>query len=140
MTYSIVLDTNVWISGIFFAGGTPSRILQAWRDKQFEIICTPEVLAEIEAKLREKTIEFGADLADAEGWIDYIHTYARIIQGVEIEAGACRDPKDEKFLAAAIGGGATHIVSGDRDLQAINEYQGIKILSPRSFYNLLLAI
>src|SRR5262249_48948764 len=30
-----------------------------------------------------------------------------------------RDPKDDKFLALAVGGGASHIVSGDADLSTL---------------------
>ena len=51
---TVVIDTNVWISGIFFRRGVPVFILRAWRDSRFEIVATLETLAELEQKLREK--------------------------------------------------------------------------------------
>lgn len=48
-----------------------------------------------------------------------------------------RDPKDTMILALAISSAADCIVSGDRDLQDLVEYNGIPILSPRQFLELL---
>jgi putative PIN family toxin of toxin-antitoxin system len=41
----IVLDTNVFISGVFFTG-PPYRILEAWRDRTLELVLSPEILEE----------------------------------------------------------------------------------------------
>ena len=41
----IVLDTNVFISGVFFTG-PPYHILEAWRDGNVEIIISEEILDE----------------------------------------------------------------------------------------------
>jgi putative PIN family toxin of toxin-antitoxin system len=134
---AIVLDTNVWISGIFFRRGVPARILAAWRDDRFEIVVTPDTLAELETKLRQKTIQFGADPTLADEWLDYIRTYARQVLAAGVAAGVCRDPKDDQFLDAAVSSGARYIVSGDKDLQALDIYQQIKVLSPREFVELM---
>lgn len=134
---TVVLDTNVWISGIFFRRGIPARILAAWRDHRFEIVVTPDTLAELETKLRQKTIQFGADPTLADEWLDYVRTYARQVPLAGIAAGVCRDPKDDQFLDTAISGGARYIVSGDKDLQALDTYQRVKVLSPREFIELM---
>ena len=41
----IVLDTNVFVSGIFFTG-PPYQILRAWRDRKIELVVSPEILEE----------------------------------------------------------------------------------------------
>lgn len=46
---------------------------------------------------------------------------------------ACRDPKDNCFLEAAIEGNAHMIVSGDKDLLDLNEFETIKIVSTAEF-------
>jgi predicted nucleic acid-binding protein len=46
---------------------------------------------------------------------------------------ACRDPKDDKFLSLAVCGRATHLVTGDADLLALNPFEGIRIVTPRQF-------
>lgn len=48
-----------------------------------------------------------------------------------------RDPKDTVFLALALTGNADAIISGDKDLRDLGEYQGIPILSAREFLDLL---
>ncbi|MBP9145752.1 MAG: putative toxin-antitoxin system toxin component, PIN family [Thermoanaerobaculia bacterium] len=41
----IVLDTNVFVSAVFF-GGLPGRILEAWRDGRVQLVLSAEILAE----------------------------------------------------------------------------------------------
>ena len=46
---------------------------------------------------------------------------------------ACRDPKDDKFLEVAVAGRADVLVSGDADLQSLDPFEHVRILSPASF-------
>lgn len=39
----VVLDTNVFLSGVFF-GGPPFLILQAWRDGKIQLVICPKTL------------------------------------------------------------------------------------------------
>jgi putative PIN family toxin of toxin-antitoxin system len=48
---------------------------------------------------------------------------------------ACRDPRDDKFLEAAVNGGASCIVTGDEDLLVLHPFRSIDILAPRDFLN-----
>ena len=68
----------------------------------------------------------------------YRDTLRRIFTAAEtvtiIEAVfACRDPKDDKFLELAASGGATHIISRDKDLLSLNPFMGKTILTPEAF-------
>jgi putative PIN family toxin of toxin-antitoxin system len=54
----------------------------------------------------------------------------------EIEPVA-RDPSDDKFLEAAVTGQADWLVSGDYDLLDMEEYEGIAIIPPHEFLDLL---
>jgi len=47
--------------------------------------------------------------------------------------GICRDPNDNMILESAVMGKAEVIVTGDKDLLALGEYEGIRILTPRAF-------
>lgn len=129
----IVLDTGVWISGVFFRRGIPAALLRAWRDRRFQVVFTPDTLRKLEHKLREKGNNFGADPSLAEEWISYIKAFARFVQAAVPVEGVCRDPDDDMFLVAALSSEASHIVYGDHDLQVLQEYQGVKVLSPREF-------
>jgi putative PIN family toxin of toxin-antitoxin system len=49
------------------------------------------------------------------------------------KVSACRDPKDDKFLEAALAGGADCIVSGDADLLVLTQFKNIPVLRPAEF-------
>ncbi|MBI3385275.1 hypothetical protein HY030_03740 [Candidatus Gottesmanbacteria bacterium] len=51
-----------------------------------------------------------------------------------------KDPGDDKFIACAISGNANYLVSGDKHLLEMNNYHGLKILSPKGFLALLPAL
>ena len=53
--------------------------------------------------------------------------------------GAGRDPDDDKYIAAAIEGARRIVVAGDSDLLDLKEYEGIRIVSPRVFFDLLVS-
>jgi len=46
------------------------------------------------------------------------------------------DPTDNKYLACALEGEAEYIVSGDRHLLDVGQYQGIKIMNAQAFLNM----
>jgi predicted nucleic acid-binding protein len=41
----VILDTNVFVSGVFFTG-PPARILQAWSAGQLSLVISPDILDE----------------------------------------------------------------------------------------------
>ncbi len=132
----VVIDTSVWLSGIFWHG-TPYRVLEAWKSGDFEIVVSEAILAEIERKLAEKVAEFGAESGIVEEWITLIGEEAILVEPRE-RIQACRDADDDKFLEAAIAGQATFIVSGDKDLTDMGRFRNAEIVTPRQFLEHLL--
>lgn len=130
-----VIDTTVWISGIFWPG-LPHQILEMWKAGDFEIIVSEAILTEIERKLSEKAIEFKIETEIVNVWLDLIIGEAIFVQPQD-KIQVCRDPDDDLFLEAAVEGRADFIVSGDKDLTDIGEFRGIKLINPRQFYNFL---
>lgn len=41
----VILDTNVFVSGLFWSGA-PYEILKAWRDKKLQLVLSPEIFSE----------------------------------------------------------------------------------------------
>jgi uncharacterized protein len=41
----VVMDTNVFVSGVFFSG-PPYRVLEAWQSGRFELAVSQEILDE----------------------------------------------------------------------------------------------
>jgi putative PIN family toxin of toxin-antitoxin system len=128
----IVLDTNVFISGVFFAG-PPYEILEAWRDRRVTIVASAEILDEyrrVGEKLSEKFS--GVDL---EPFLALLAVEAEVILAPGLSERVCEDPDDDKFLACALAGRCGIVVSGDKQLRKTSGYRGIEVLSPRAFVN-----
>jgi putative PIN family toxin of toxin-antitoxin system len=62
---------------------------------------------------------------------------ATVLNPVSLKKPICRDKDDDEVLAVALAGQAEIILTGDKDLLVLKEFQGIKILSPRQFVELL---
>lgn len=93
------------------------------------ILLSSEVLAEIYSVLSRKRFRRYLEEEDARR---FIAAFAREAEWIDIvvRISACRDPKDNKFLELAVNGRASHIITGDSDLLALNPFQGIQIIPP----------
>ena len=126
----VVLDTNVLMSGIFFAG-PPARILAAWAERRFDLLATVEVLTEYRRVANRLTKQYPS--IDVAPVLDLIIRECRIVEPLPVPAEACDDEDDVKFLACATSGQASCVVSGDRALLRASGYEGVEVLTPRSF-------
>jgi putative PIN family toxin of toxin-antitoxin system len=129
----IVLDTNVFISAIFF-GGQPAKILQAWRDRKIQIVLSEEILSEyhrIAEGLSEKYPKI-----DIGRFFELLIHYSEMIETQHVSVAACEDSDDDKFLECAIASGSKLIVSGDKHLLDVSGYEGISVLKPREFVDI----
>lgn len=126
----IVLDTNVFISGIFFSG-PPSIILQAWRDAKIQIILSEEILEEYQYVAEELSSKFPA--VDIDRIIELLTIYGEVFETKGISVTVCEDPDDNKFIECAIASNSKLIVSGDKHRLNITGYKDISVLKPRDF-------
>ena len=126
----IILDTNVFISGIFFSG-PPSQILKAWQNKNFQIVLSEQILYEYQRVADELSYKYSK--VDIEPIIELVTIHGQLIDTKGIDISICEDPDDDKFIECAIAGKCGIIVSGDRHLLKLVGYKGINILKPREF-------
>jgi len=134
-----VLDTNVIISGAITDHGVPFQILQRWRGGQFAVITSSPILQEIERVLNYPKIKGKRHLTEGNirNVMELLGKYG-ITTPANIRIKAVpEDPADDKFIVAAVEAEADYIVSGDRHLRAIGSYQGIRIVSPDEFLQML---
>jgi len=126
----IVLDTNVFISGIFFSG-PPSEILKAWNKNKFQIALSKEILDEYKRVAYELSSKFpGVGILPI---IKLIKTNGKFVDTQHVEITVCEDPDDNKFIECAIASDCEIIVSGDKHLLKLVAYEGISVLNPRDF-------
>jgi len=126
----VVIDTNVFISGVFFTG-PPSRILEAWRDERIRIVVSPDILEEYRRVgdiliSQFPSIEIGRIL-------ELLMNNSEIVSYESLPDPVCKDPDDDKFLSCALKSGARIIISGDKHLLKASGYRGLQVISPRRF-------
>jgi len=126
----VVLDTNILMSGIFFAG-VPGEILSAWRQGRFELVLSPDVMAEYERVAGELSEDYGGIEADA--MLALIVSKSAMMDAPPLSRQICEDPDDDIFIACAVAGGAIVIVSGDKLLLKVSAYQGVRVMTARQF-------
>lgn len=129
-----VIDTGVLVSALIRRRSTPGAVLEALADGKFVPIYTTEMLVEVvdvlgRAKFRTK---YRIQANDITALIQLIRLRGELVVPME-PVNACRDPKDDKFLSAALAGTADCIVSGDEDLLILTPFAGIPILRPAEF-------
>lgn len=127
----VVLDTNVLVSALLRPRSLPRQALDAANERG-TILGSTESLAELAAVLtRPKFQRYVTDAQRLE-FLAALISASKIIE-VTTFPKICRDPDDDKFLALASAGQATHLVSGDADLLTLASYQKTRILSPAEF-------
>ena len=126
----VILDTNVFISGVFF-GGLPARILGAWRDARIQPVLSAEILEEYQRVGQILGGQYpGVDL---EPFLTLLAVHAEIVEAPALPQPVSADPDDDKFLACAVAAGVAVIVSGDKDLVDQSGWRGVRVLRPRQF-------
>jgi len=128
----IVLDANVVIAA-FATRGLCESILELCFHSH-EIVLSQELLDEILRNLRQKIKLPGGIVNDIN---NFLREHASIVSPIPLAADLCRDPDDVKILGLAIAAHADCIITGDKDLLVLKKFQGVPIMTPRSFSNIL---
>lgn len=122
----VVLDTNVIVAAALSPNGAPAVLFEMVLTGTIQAYATTGMLAELHRIL-------AVLLPDRQEELLNQYTANVTIVRPETHQQVCRDPDDDMFLDCAIAADAHLIVSGDDDLLAIGEYQGIPILTVREF-------
>jgi putative PIN family toxin of toxin-antitoxin system len=129
----LVIDTNVFVSGLISGEGPPARLLGAIRDKRaIHLVSDPIVEEYLRVldyprirKFRKITDAFVADIA---AYLVYQTERVELRSRIRMSP----DPDDDVFLNTAVDGRATLLVTGDKtDLLALRRVESIPIVSAR---------
>jgi putative PIN family toxin of toxin-antitoxin system len=126
----VILDTNVFVSGVFFSGA-PHAILNAWRHGRLSLVISPAIMEEYRRVSHDLAAHFpGIDPTEA---LELVAIHAKAVDAPPLTEPVCTDPDDDKFLACAIASRTMVITTGDKALLRTSGYAGIEVLTPRAF-------
>ncbi|TLY46555.1 MAG: putative toxin-antitoxin system toxin component, PIN family [Gammaproteobacteria bacterium] len=126
----LVLDTNVFVSGIFWSG-PPAKILNAWHEKKIKIVCSLEILDEY-SRVSDILLKKYPSV-DIAPFINLMIRDSELFTPIRLKTPISRDPDDDKFIAVALAANCHLIVSGDNDLLSVTGYKDIEIINPNEF-------
>ena len=129
-----VIDTNILIRALIKPDGTVGPVLGRLAANEYVLVYSESILDELLSKLALPRIRQKYHLDD-----EAIETVLALfaLRGILItptrRVQACRDPKDNMIIEAALEGEAEYIVTGDEDLLSLNKFEKIRIVTPRTF-------
>lgn len=130
----VVLDTNIYLSVFLFPEKKTADIWNTAMDRRYTLIISPFIVREFMEKLRQK---FGFPEQEREVIKRDIVRIAEIVQPKSVPLVITEDPDDNHILACALAGKADCIVSGDKDLLRLKEFEGIAVVRPLDFLRML---
>lgn len=129
--YRVVVDTNIFISGLLF-GGNAKEILRLIENSKIILLISPQTLSELSVKLTH----FGlSSTLRNEFFLLLEQMSVKVIPKGKIDI--VRDKKDNMFLELACEGKADFIITGDKDLLVLKIYKDIRIISSKAFLDLV---
>jgi putative PIN family toxin of toxin-antitoxin system len=135
----VVLDANVFVSAYIHQEGTPGQIVERFlRLNSFELVLTDEIVDEvIEALSYPKVQKAARSRVEPELWFEDLVVLSQLVAGDVEVLRLSKDPDDDKYVAAAVDGRAAFVVTGDPDLLDLGMHEGVRIVCPRTFLDLL---
>jgi putative PIN family toxin of toxin-antitoxin system len=132
-----VLDTNTLASGSSQSKGIPGKLLTAWRHGRFELVISDHILMELEETLEDRYFKKRLTRREKASLFSRLRRQSLLTPIETSIQGVAPSPKDDLVLATAVSAGADCLVSGDMKLRDVQEHQGVRIVSPREFLEIL---
>jgi putative PIN family toxin of toxin-antitoxin system len=131
----VVIDTNVWLSGLMLPGSVPGHIVRAASLAQITAILSEPMLQELRLALHSRRIRPRIALSDEEleRYLAELHYIAEMVDIAGSSARVPRDRGDDIVLATYLASGADYLLTGDDDLLSLRP--DYSILTAREFYD-----
>jgi putative PIN family toxin of toxin-antitoxin system len=134
-----VLDANVYVGAAVRPEGPPGQILESFlRRGSFDNVISQAIADEVLRALQyPKVRKYIRPELDPELWFEDIVVLSQFVSDEPKLGAVSKDRDDDKYLAAALAARAQFVVTGDSDLLDLKEHEGIRIITPRVFLDLL---
>lgn len=133
MKYIVVFDTNILLSALFSQTGSPFRALALAKIGLIESVTCQEIMDEFAEKL---LLKFKFSEEKIQSALDEIISFSRLVEISRTLKAVPNDPDDDMVIECAVLGQATHVITGDRHLLSLINYQSIAIAKATDFVNL----
>ncbi|MCL5057202.1 MAG: putative toxin-antitoxin system toxin component, PIN family [Actinobacteria bacterium] len=126
----VTIDTNVLVSALGW-NGAEAAVIEMVLESKIELCISAQILSEFYKVV--KYPRFGFTEQEIDGFIGRLLTGAALINPVQSINAVLADPDDNKIIECAVAGESSCIITGDRHLSQLVEYQGIEIMRAVDF-------
>ena len=133
----VVVDTNVFVSSVI-GSKNAEEIVNKLGEEAFRLVISTFLLTELATVLeRPKFQALIQDVGEARAKLLHLVEVSGTLVERTKPIEVCRDATDNRVLEAAVAGRADVIVTGDGDLLELDPFQGIEIMTPARFLEIL---
>ncbi|OIP26976.1 MAG: putative toxin-antitoxin system toxin component, PIN family [Dehalococcoidia bacterium CG2_30_46_19] len=135
----IVLDTNVFVSALINPRGKPAQILNYVFESKVRLFTSPSIIEELERVLSYPKLvkRHGLEKQELKKFVSDLLSILSLVEGKKAIEVIAEDPADNNYLSCVVDAKADFIVSGDIHLLNLREYEGIQIITPAQFLEML---
>jgi len=138
---SAVLDTTALISAFLARRGASNELFRYAREGAFLLFLSEEILDEAQGVLldeeRRHHQRYHYPNEEAIHFIEGLRDFAHLITDLPQVAVVIRDPNDDMVIATAQRAQAAYIVTRDKDLLSLHDYEGITMITPEAFIGIV---
>ena len=127
----VVVDNSALVSRLLLPRSVPGRAVRKAVDEA-QLLVSEATLDELADVLSRAKFDAYVTIEDRQEFFRLLGRIAELVP-TTYTVRACRDPGDDKFLELAVNGSADLIVTGDKDLLALDPFRGIPILTPARY-------
>ena len=130
-----VIDTNLFISGLFGKDSLSAKLQDLWINQEFELVTSIEIIKEVSRVVQYPRIKkrFHPKDETLKRFFRLVFRKAVVTKDIYKTDRIADDPSDNKFLACALEGKVDFIVSRDRHLRNLKQFHGIQIIDASTF-------
>jgi len=130
----VAVDTNTLASGVLGPlSSPPARLITAWREDLFTLVISEHILIELERTLHKPFFAQRLSPHVVSSFVHLLRRAAFLAPAPGRLQSVATHPEDDRVLEAALTGRAAYLVTGDRKLQDLRSFEGVRIISPRQF-------
>lgn len=126
----VILDTNLWIS--FLITKNYSQLDEILVEKKCTLVFSEELLEEFLTVIKRPKFRRFFSNEETENLIETIQEFAEFVE-VKSEVSVCRDEKDNFLLSLSKDSKTDFLITGDKDLLDLENFESTKIVTISDF-------
>lgn len=114
-----------------------AELIDRWLVGRFRLVVSEHILAEVERAWTKSYWQTRFGQSHIDRALALLRQDAELVSLSATVEGVATHPADDMILATAVSAEVDYLATGDRQLQALGQYKGVIILSPRDFLTVL---